>query len=881
MPRLSLLLFLFLLSTSLTAQVLNGKIIDGLGEEGMPNVRVEVAGFATAFSDQEMGTFSLSLPGLRPGAKIPLDIAKEGYAVINREATQPRLPDNPLDRIKIHLAPKDKRDELALSFYKINVERNIQVNFDAAAKRFAKEANYEAIGKLHSDKESALKMSDSLAARLAQFDPQMASEDITIAMQLFQKGKINEALEILDADKIINRIENRKNAINDLIEANQQDYSSLFKAADMALSALRFDEAEKYYDALIQLDTGKVENLKMIGLFFRERNLIEKALNIFFLALRQHPDEDMQVILLNEIGYSYITMNQDRKALDHLLDAKTVLEQMRNPDSIFWQSHMASCLNYIGIAQRKLNKMEESLEASETSLKLWQRLAELKPSHYLDDLATIFSNLGNGYYMSNRYQDAIHVYKESIEIRRKLSLQNPERYEYSLASSLNNLAYTLAEKLDYSRASEVYTESLKILEKLSKKDPIRYDPDFVYVLNNFALLQREMGQKAEAHRMFLKVLEVRKKLAKRSPKLYTANVAGAYNNLGLVEEDDKLGLNYFQRALEINRQVSNGQPGIEFKISMNLLNIASTLIDLDRYQESIQASEEAIEIRRNLAKNNPRRFNPYLGNSLLNYGIALNKLRKFPEAEEVFKEAMMVFESLVEGNQSRYYQNLAGTNISMAIMYYDWFVRKGEDQLIELGLSCLAQGDSYLEKCSENAFVQHIRDIYFKLEADYKKADLREIKLIQPVHSLTDSIDEAESIALKIPIQKRKINLYENAYISYPQAPNIPDLLAKSLDSLSCWQLFNNDYKEAELTARKCINLQRDYPSIHRWLAPSLLLQGKKKQATKLYHEWSDQPWPGEEANTFKEVFLSDLEKLRTIGINHPDLSHIRELLVQ
>jgi hypothetical protein len=60
--------------------------------------------FTTATSDNETGTFSLALPGLRPGAKVPLDIVRSGYAVINREATQPRLPNNPLERTLIHEA---------------------------------------------------------------------------------------------------------------------------------------------------------------------------------------------------------------------------------------------------------------------------------------------------------------------------------------------------------------------------------------------------------------------------------------------------------------------------------------------------------------------------------------------------------------------------------------------------------------------------------------------------------------------------------------------------------------------------------------------------------------------------------------------------------
>ncbi|MCB0845640.1 MAG: hypothetical protein KDE26_20460, partial [Bacteroidetes bacterium] len=142
MLRFFLILNLLPGFVTLHAQKLNGKIHLGLSEtEGINKVRVEVDGFSTQFTD-ELGKFTLDLFGTARGTMVELDVYKEGFAVINREVLRPRIPDRDTERLHLYLCPKADRQSQALQYYKLQVTRTIDRNYQEEAKILADQMNY-------------------------------------------------------------------------------------------------------------------------------------------------------------------------------------------------------------------------------------------------------------------------------------------------------------------------------------------------------------------------------------------------------------------------------------------------------------------------------------------------------------------------------------------------------------------------------------------------------------------------------------------------------------------------------------------------------------------------------------------------------------------
>ncbi|MEM7660354.1 MAG: hypothetical protein AAF399_29885, partial [Bacteroidota bacterium] len=94
------------------AQTLSGQVLLGHQKTSPPfgGVIINVSGYTTQMSDQDLGTFEFIMLDKKPGAKISIEVAKDGFAVINREALTPYLPLNPQDKTIIHMALEEERD---------------------------------------------------------------------------------------------------------------------------------------------------------------------------------------------------------------------------------------------------------------------------------------------------------------------------------------------------------------------------------------------------------------------------------------------------------------------------------------------------------------------------------------------------------------------------------------------------------------------------------------------------------------------------------------------------------------------------------------------------------------------------------------------------
>ncbi|MEM7659849.1 MAG: hypothetical protein AAF399_27290, partial [Bacteroidota bacterium] len=97
--------------------------------------------------------------------------------------------------------------------------------------------------------------------------------------------------------------------------------------------------------------------------------------------------------------------------------------------------------------------------------------------------------------------------------------------------------------------------------------------------------------------------------------------------------------------------------------------------------------------------------------------------------------------------------------------------------------------------------------------------------------------------------------------------------------NLSWYALFEKKFVEAEAAARRVLELTPEKTGVISNLASALLFQGKFAEAKQTYLDHADEPWIDDRHETFREVFLSDLDELEAAGITHPDVEKVRALL--
>ncbi|MEM6802813.1 MAG: tetratricopeptide repeat protein [Bacteroidota bacterium] len=813
---LASLLFSFIYSFS---QQLNGKIINAQDETGLKQVRLSVSGYTESRSD-DFGRFSVELPGKKRGALVKLDLIKDGFAVINRESLSPRVPDSDKEEILIYMCPTSQRNKLALSHYKIQVEQNIQRNYQKEAKVLADKMNYEAIAELTRKKEVAENMADSLAARLAKFDPQKASEELSLAMQLYVKGEIDSALSILDPDKIVSRILARK-------QANQKDLEALMNAADIALTNFRFEQAQNYYEKAIEADTSNYDNIWSYASFLHNQAQSDKLLVYTRLMFRQAKDDTQKANALNYLGLALRDQNKIREALAAFEGALGMYKQLDVANSLEGKSDIALVLNNIGTTLYLLDRYGEAEARFLEAVTIYEELNEKSPYDYSFDQALLFGNLSLLYTDSERFKEAVATYEKTIQLYKGLIDIKAYRTDFIgsyIAGMLTNQAQALFLNEHVDEAKIASQKALDIYRELAKSNPLRFAPDICQVLSNMGKICCELTLYQESLTALNESLEIGRELAKKNPERYT---------LGLTKV---------------------------------LSNLADTYEALSRYEEAIALRKEHLEFHKHQDFQNPLMGINSLGDSYYDLASAYKKSLQYDRASKLYAKADSVF-TMNEGDE---YAEVWREDIQVQL--------KQLSRIDILGKMLDEQGMRFMKKEQPDSALIYLRkaqDVYEGIPFDSLDA-----KGHYTASFVYQKISILEGDAVKnYQLLKKAIKHREEAFAKFPEDKEIQKNLADLYFNVSWYALFAQAFDESELAAQKALSLDSEAEAVVSNLTAALLFQGKYKEALKLYKKWQNQDWPDERYVSYRKAFLADLEELEKAGITHPDVAKVRELL--
>jgi tetratricopeptide (TPR) repeat protein len=131
----------------------------------------------------------------------------------------------------------------------------------------------------------------------------------------------------------------------------------------------------------------------------------------------------------------------------------------------------------------------------------------------------------------------------------------------------------------------------------------------------------------------------------------------------------ELGLQVARRLADLSRKsvaeadaAENGPPDMREQLTnylaVRLANLGTRLSNLERREEALAATQEAVEIYRRLTQTRPDAHLPDLATILLNLGTDLSNLQRREEALAVTQEAVEMYRCLVQMEPDKYLSNL-------------------------------------------------------------------------------------------------------------------------------------------------------------------------------------------------------------------------------
>ena len=566
----------------LAAAVLKGLIIaNEIGGPPMTNVQVGAVGASPVVSDS-LGMFTLEFPQKEPGSAVRLIVSKEGHEVVNDVQLELAVADQAEAKTLIVLLCKQgSREEMARRFYRLKSFEAIEATYKTALKELEerRQATAAALTELEKQRFEAHAAAEKSADEFANIKSGAGSDLYQRAMRLFLDGKVDQALKVIDDERLWLMVADARKKKDEAEKAIEEAIQSWMVKAGLMTMQFRFAEAEKAYQEAIDAAPESWQANFAFAVFSQDLNRYEKALPLYLHCLE----------LTRRSGHN---------------------------------AHAAATLNNLGLLHSHQNRTEEARKAHEEALKIRRELALVNPETHLPEMANTLNNLGLLHSNQNRLAQARNVFEEALQIRRQLARNSPETYLPEVAMTLNKLGALHSAENRMEEARNAYEEALKSYRELAQNNPGAYLPHVAGTLNNLGLLHSHQNRMEEARKSFEVALKIRLQLALNNPNAYLPEVAVILNNLGILHGHQNRMAEArmaFEEALKSYRQLAQNNPERHLPdIAAALNNLGSLHRSQNRRDEARKACEEALKSYRELAQNKPETYLPYVAATLNN-----------------------------------------------------------------------------------------------------------------------------------------------------------------------------------------------------------------------------------------------------------------------
>ena len=235
-------------------------------------------------------------------------------------------------------------------------------------------------------------------------------------------------------------------------------------------------------------------------------------------------------IALKTIGVAYLNKDNSQKALEYLLRALKINEEIGDKQGI------GSCSNNIGAVYQYQSNYTKALEYYLKCLKISEARGDKQW------IGACYSNIGLIYSNQHDYKNALDFHLKSLKIREQIGDKQ------GVATCYNNMGIVYITTADYAKALEYQLKSLKISEEIDNKQGLGS------CYGNIGDIYMDKEEYPKALEYQLKAIKIRKAIDDKQGLGVSYNtMAELYNRL----LNYKLSIIYSDSSLQIAKQTED------------------------------------------------------------------------------------------------------------------------------------------------------------------------------------------------------------------------------------------------------------------------------------------------------------------------------------
>ncbi|MEV6321956.1 tetratricopeptide repeat protein [Nocardia sp. NPDC051787] len=356
-----------------------------------------------------------------------------------------------------------------------------------------------------------------------------------------------------------------------------------------------------------------------------------------------------------------IDLSEYEEALACVQEAEATFARLAGADPNRYLGDHAYALTTQAVLHHRIGEYELAQHAAAAALEFCGRL---KPGHSRDErrfdalrtLAEISADSGND-------RAALEYARSLLELGERM-VDEGRSEQADLIDALSVLTRCLSRVGETLEALETSTRTVALLYELSESE--RDPRKCADVLDRYASALTETGRHDEALEMSAQALTYAEQLlaSNRDTHLVTVgkvlnNHAFRLDNSGRPEE----AIIFTARAIDINEELSLLDERHRSEVGINLLNYANQLINLERYEEALEAAVRTVAV---FDEPNPCETSELLAKALANHATALSRLDRHHEAVRVQERAVRIVQDCAAEEHLAFLPQLARTTRALA-----------------------------------------------------------------------------------------------------------------------------------------------------------------------------------------------------------------------
>ena len=755
----NILLIGFVMSTAwVHAQIIQkGTVLEqNSGKQPVSGVQIIFTGAPPTDSDN-LGVFSLVFPNKKEGTPLNYEeISKNGYELVNETEIQSSILTTQRS-LQIVICRAGLLSESRLKYYKIS-KKTITEGYE---RKLAEMSRQKITWQQEKDSlntlfEQQLKDANRLAEQFSRTNFDDVSDLYKEAFGMFQNGKIDSALLMLEQAGLIDRadkriqerkaIENLQTSVTQRRDENEQgiqhDMQAIKLQSEMYTMKFEYKKAEPLYEKLLLLDTTNVENLILVANFYQSRKKYNRSLQLGNRILKLATTLNWQKAnTYGNIGEIYQETGQFESALAAYENFEIIYKNLvkQEPENLVYKNNFAVSYDNLGRIYRAQGDFAKALEYFQKGTVIAEELYSENSynERFKNGLATFYSHLGDIYKGRDDLNKALNYYLKDLKLSEELCFNNPlmEDFKNNLAVTFERIGdiYWIQGEIDSAVAN--FQRELKLFEEIYREN-LSNESNKVGLATSYERLGdifKKRGALDAALECFLKETNLFEEAYHANPNNENNKdgLATSYSKLGSIyqEQGDSVkSLIYFQKGLTLTEELYINNPrseSLKHKLKISFDEICLFYQIQGNYSKAIEYLQKDLKLSEELYRDNPR-----IESLKDELATSYSKLGFLYQAQGEFANALAYFHKYTKLGEELYRENSGKERIKTELSFSytnlgDIYKLQGN---LDLALVNFQKGLKFAEELfRENPdnvnFYKNLGNSYFKLAGGYALLD--------------------------------------------------------------------------------------------------------------------------------------------------------------